>query len=256
MCFPDGRLPSPRWRPVVAAMVAVGAALALVSALWPVEYADDELRVPHPLDVGGADGARRVVRRRPGRLSARSSSPGWRVSSCASGSARGDEARQLRWFVYAVVHRRRGHGRSASSSSARRLRCPGGPRWPLAAGVRHRQVPALRHRPGDQQDPRRRGDGGLIAAGYVAVVVGVGGRRRLRRPARRAVAGGHGDRRGRLRAGATPGPALGRPPRLRRPTTPYEALARLSAQLTRGVRRTTCSPAWRRPSPTGSARPR
>ncbi|HEV2759789.1 MAG TPA: hypothetical protein VGV86_09505, partial [Acidimicrobiales bacterium] len=48
MCFPDGRLPSPRWRPVVATMVAAGALLALGSALWPVEYARNSLSVPHP----------------------------------------------------------------------------------------------------------------------------------------------------------------------------------------------------------------
>src|SRR5205823_3435468 len=39
ICFPDGRLPSPRWRPVAAAVVAVTATCATLSALWPVEYA-------------------------------------------------------------------------------------------------------------------------------------------------------------------------------------------------------------------------
>lgn len=38
MAFPDGRLPSSRWRVVVAAMMTAAAVLAAVSALWPVEY--------------------------------------------------------------------------------------------------------------------------------------------------------------------------------------------------------------------------
>lgn len=60
MSFPDGRLPSARWRIVVTIMVVVGAALAVVSALWPVEYADNALVVAHPLRVGGYDAARDV----------------------------------------------------------------------------------------------------------------------------------------------------------------------------------------------------
>jgi signal transduction histidine kinase len=103
MSFPDGRLPSPRWRPAVSAMIAVGAALSVVSALWPVEYADNELLVAHPLHVGGAGAAEDV----------------WSVAGPAAylsfqlvwvacvvlrlRRARGDEARQLRWFVYAVA---------------------------------------------------------------------------------------------------------------------------------------------------------
>ena len=55
MCFPDGRLPSPRWRVVVALMVAVAVPLMIASAVWPVEYADNSLSVPHPLHVGGYD---------------------------------------------------------------------------------------------------------------------------------------------------------------------------------------------------------
>jgi hypothetical protein len=60
MCFPDGRLPSPRWRVVVAAMTAVGLLLALTSALWPVEYLDNGLSLGHPLDVGGGQTAQRA----------------------------------------------------------------------------------------------------------------------------------------------------------------------------------------------------
>jgi len=102
MCFPDGRLPSRPWRVAVAAMVSTGAVLALTSALWPVEYARLHLAVPHPLDVGGYEVAQ----------------PLWAVLKWAYllfqlvwmacvvvrlKHARGDEARQLTWFVYAVV---------------------------------------------------------------------------------------------------------------------------------------------------------
>ncbi len=48
VCFPDGRLPSPRWRPVVVAVVALAAVCSGLSLLWPVEYASAGLRVPHP----------------------------------------------------------------------------------------------------------------------------------------------------------------------------------------------------------------
>ena len=60
MTFPDGRLPSPRWRVVVVAMVVAGTFLAVLSALWPVEYADNALAVGHPLDLGGAAAAQEV----------------------------------------------------------------------------------------------------------------------------------------------------------------------------------------------------
>lgn len=48
LCFPDGRLPSPRWAPVAIAVAAVAIACSLLSALWPVEYADAGVRVAHP----------------------------------------------------------------------------------------------------------------------------------------------------------------------------------------------------------------
>lgn len=103
MCFPDGRLPSPGWRPVVAVMAAAGALLALCSALWPVEYAENSLSVPHPLNVGGYETAQRL----------------WNVIAPVTylliqlawvacvvvrmRRAGGDEGRQLRWFAYAVA---------------------------------------------------------------------------------------------------------------------------------------------------------
>ncbi|MGH9214772.1 MAG: hypothetical protein ACRDZS_00815 [Acidimicrobiales bacterium] len=101
--FPDGRLPSPRWRPAVSAMIAVGAALSVVSALWPVEYADNELLVAHPLHVGGA-GAAEDVWSVAGPAAHLSFPLVWAVCVVVRlRRARGDEARQLRWFVYAVA---------------------------------------------------------------------------------------------------------------------------------------------------------
>jgi DNA-binding CsgD family transcriptional regulator len=38
LCFPDGRLPAPRWRWVIGAIIAVAAVCATLSAIWPVEY--------------------------------------------------------------------------------------------------------------------------------------------------------------------------------------------------------------------------
>jgi DNA-binding CsgD family transcriptional regulator len=47
--FPDGRLPSPAWRPVVAAMCAIAAVSASLSALWPVEYGSAGVETVHPI---------------------------------------------------------------------------------------------------------------------------------------------------------------------------------------------------------------
>lgn len=103
MCFPDGRLPSLRWRKVVAAMAGVGVLLAGGSALWPVEYQENSLSVPHPLHVAGYDTARQLF------------------TPVAAGAyllfqviwaacvivrlrrAKGDEVQQLKWFVYVVA---------------------------------------------------------------------------------------------------------------------------------------------------------
>lgn len=102
MAFPDGRLPAP-WRPVVVALVAAGAVMSAVSALWPVEYARVGLAAPHPLDLPGAAAAEAFysVARPVVYLAfqvAWVACLGWRLWR-----ARGDEARQLRWFVAAAA---------------------------------------------------------------------------------------------------------------------------------------------------------
>ena len=52
LCFPDGRLPSARWRPVVAVVFVLAIVCSTLSMLWPVEYASTDLTVPHPFAEG------------------------------------------------------------------------------------------------------------------------------------------------------------------------------------------------------------
>jgi len=48
ICFPDGRLPSPRWRPVVWAIGIVTAMCTALSSAWPVEYRSAGVVTTHP----------------------------------------------------------------------------------------------------------------------------------------------------------------------------------------------------------------
>lgn len=50
ICFPNGRLPTPRWRPVVATLAVLTSLCALLSAVWPVEYSAAGLRTHHPFN--------------------------------------------------------------------------------------------------------------------------------------------------------------------------------------------------------------
>lgn len=53
--FPDGRLPSPRWRPVAALVVTLTVVCATLSAIWPVEYASAGVRTAHPVRAVAPD---------------------------------------------------------------------------------------------------------------------------------------------------------------------------------------------------------
>lgn len=60
LTFPDGRLPSPRWRPVAVVVCGAAVVLAVISALWPVEYAATGLDAQHPLDRTTPSGVQAV----------------------------------------------------------------------------------------------------------------------------------------------------------------------------------------------------
>ncbi|GAA3962386.1 sensor histidine kinase [Actinoplanes auranticolor] len=103
MSFPTGRLPSRGWRPVTGVLAGVGVLLAVVSALWPVEYTRTALVAAHPLSLPGfaaADAFYRIARP-AGYLLFQLTWVACVVIRLRQ--ARGDEARQLRWFVYAVT---------------------------------------------------------------------------------------------------------------------------------------------------------
>ena len=51
ICFPDGRLPSRRWRPVAALVVALTLLCAALSAIWPVGYAAAGVVTTHPVNA-------------------------------------------------------------------------------------------------------------------------------------------------------------------------------------------------------------
>lgn len=102
MSFPEGRLPSPRWRVVATVMGAAGVLVALASALWPIEYVDNSLSIPHPINTGGFDTAQTLWG-----LFGPPLYLGFQLAWVACVVTRlrratGDEARQLKWFVYAV----------------------------------------------------------------------------------------------------------------------------------------------------------
>jgi len=238
MCFPDGRLPSRRWRVVVAAMAAAGTLLALASALWPVEYIDNSLSVPHPLHVSGygtAQGLWAVV----GAPVYLSFQIAWAVCVVFRlRRAQGDEARQLRWFVYTVCL---GAVAMVLGLVLFRSPAPGAlavPIVPVAAGAA-----IVKYRLYDIDLVINKtlvvgSMAAIITAGYVAVVVGVG-----------SLVGVSASSNLVLSLGATAIVAVAFEPAHRRVQrwadrlvyghrpTPYEALARLSTQLSLGGQR-------------------
>jgi hypothetical protein len=103
MCFPTGRLPSRGWMSVVGLLAAVGLVLSVVSALWPVEYGRTGLVADHPLDLPGwpAADAFYGVARPVGYLLFQLT---WVACVVVRvWRARGDEVRQLRWFLFAAT---------------------------------------------------------------------------------------------------------------------------------------------------------
>lgn len=50
ICFPDGRLPTPRWRVVALAVVVLAGLCATLSGLWPVDYRSAGVLTPHPIN--------------------------------------------------------------------------------------------------------------------------------------------------------------------------------------------------------------
>jgi signal transduction histidine kinase len=102
MAFPHGRMLSPGWRRAGLVMLAVAAVMATMSALWPVDHNRIGLVASHPLAVPGSEVAARLW---PYLL------PSYALFQVLWTAAvvvrlrraRGDEARQMRWLVYATV---------------------------------------------------------------------------------------------------------------------------------------------------------
>ncbi len=102
MAFPHGRMLSPRWHHAGLGMFAVAALMATTSALWPVDYDRVGLVSSHPLEVPGSQVAARLW---PYLL------PSYALFQVLWTAAvvvrlrlaRGDEAHQMRWLVYATV---------------------------------------------------------------------------------------------------------------------------------------------------------
>lgn len=231
MVFPTGRHLSWRWRAASYVMVALATVIALASALWPIE--DDWRRgdLVFPFDLGGEDAARAVVW--PLMLSCYLGFQAMWAAAVVTRLRRavGDEARQLRWFVFAVAVSVLLLLAGQIAWNTPLLGLLTLPLIPLAAGVA-----IVRYRLYDI-DPviNKTLVGGamvlLISVGYVGVVVGVGALlplsdQLLALAATAAVAVVFEPVRRRAQALAD---------RLvyGRRVTPYETLSRLSTQLAR-----------------------
>ena len=102
LLFPNGRLPSRRWRPVVWMALGGSAIAALAAALSPGALLTHQ--IANPLGIGGViGGVLQVLERVGGALLLVNL-----LASVASlivrlGRARGEERQQLKWFVYAAA---------------------------------------------------------------------------------------------------------------------------------------------------------
>jgi signal transduction histidine kinase len=103
MVFPTGQHLSRRWRVSSYVMVVLAALVALASALWPIEDDWRSTDLVFPFDLGGADAARAIAW--PLMLGCYTGFQALWVAAVATRLRRAgsDEARQLRWFVFAVA---------------------------------------------------------------------------------------------------------------------------------------------------------
>jgi hypothetical protein len=101
LLFPDGRLPSPRWRPV-AVLTAGGIVVASVAiALHPEPLS--ESGVENPLGIGGADTVLLVVGLVAGGAVVTGMIGGIVALVRRLRRSRGEERQQLKWFTYAAI---------------------------------------------------------------------------------------------------------------------------------------------------------
>lgn len=102
-CFPDGRLPSRRWRWVVGAVLTIAVCCAALSALWPVEYSSTGVRTAFPfaLPGGATAGAIWSAAAHPAYIAFQLL---WVVAIIARWRGSGPHVRlQLTWLVLAAV---------------------------------------------------------------------------------------------------------------------------------------------------------
>lgn len=102
MCFPDGHVPGRRWAWAIGAMAATGATLTITAMLWSPEYARMGVLVDPPFVLPGRDGA--IAWFDVARPMAYTAIQVVWVACIVSRilRARGSEARQLRFFTFAV----------------------------------------------------------------------------------------------------------------------------------------------------------
>ena len=161
LLFPDGRLPSPRWRPVLWAGMAL-VAVAVLGTLFGVEHTESDQTgtIGNPLAVGGPVGDALAA-------GAQASTPLFGVVVLLAlvsvvvrfRRARGVERQQLKWFGYAIGLLLSGLA-AAAIGEATGYEPAGQPRLDRLHGFadlrdaardrrRDPALPALRHRPGD-----------------------------------------------------------------------------------------------------------
>jgi hypothetical protein len=103
LLFPDGQLPSPRWRPVAWAMVALCAVIMAFLALYPGLISTPDLENPFGLS-GDAGEAMRQLQASP--IVPLIAIPLFVASASAPlvrfRHAQADQRQQLKWFAYAV----------------------------------------------------------------------------------------------------------------------------------------------------------